>query len=229
MKNASLANRKFLIREVAEIHDEKPGLLQSWADKNWARITPAPGPGQARELTIVDVYSLSIAVAFTKIGVNAQVANQIAFSAVHYGETLHRATGRTWRELRSTPEKYFKANPTAKGPEVTVTIADVDPAFRWRELSDPYHLFAKAARLNTEAPLVVPFDTPPHVDLIRIRNWARKNPDGLVTELTAGALSDLGFFMNLTELLYYVDRALNASHQSSSVVPSLLPTRSRRG
>jgi len=224
-----LADRTFLIREVAEIHDEKPGLLQSWADKNWARITPAPGPGQARELTIVDVYSLSIAVAFAKIGVNAQVANQIAFGAIHYGETFRRATDRIWRELRTTPEKYFKANPTAKGPEVVVTIADVDPAFRWRELADPYHLFAKAATLNTELPLVAPYVTPPHVDLIRIRNWAKKNPDGLAAELAAGALSDLGFFINLTELLYYVDHALTASVGSSSATPSLIPSRSRRG
>lgn len=229
MKNTKLADRTFSIRGVAEIHGEKPGLLQSWADKNWARITPAPGPGQARELTIVDVYSLSIAVAFTKIGVNAQLANQIAFSAIHYGETFHRATERTWRELRTTPDKYFKANPTAKGPEVTVTIADVDPAFRWRELADPYHLFAKAARLNTELPVVVPYDTPPHVDLIRIRNWAKKNPDGLVTELTAGALSDLGFFINLTELLYYVDHALSASPEAGSVAPSLIPSSNKRG
>lgn len=207
-----LANQKFTIRQVAEIHGERIPTLQSWADKGWARITPAPGPGQARELSIVDAYGLSIAIAFNTIGVEPRVANQIAFSAIHYGDTFRRATERTWRELGTTCKKYLRDDPTRQLPEIIITFADLDPAFHNRETVDPYHLFAKAGLLSCHpsAAIVAPYISTPRVDLIQLRRFARENPDQFAAELAAGALSDFGFFINLTDLIYAVDSALLA-------------------
>lgn len=208
----NLSDQKFTIRQVAEIHGEKIPTLQSWADKGWARITPAPGPGQARELTVVDVYYLSIAIAFERIGVAPQTANQIAFAAIFHGHTYKRASERTWSELGETQEQYFSGSPerqTRPGPEVRITIADLDPAFRWRETVDPYHLFARAGALNCNPNGAVVLEAlEPTVNMIRIRARAKEDPDGLAVELAAGALSDIGHYINLTELLFYVDDAL---------------------
>src|ERR1039457_2631847 len=99
----SLSDQKFTIRQVAEIHGEKIPTLQSWADKGWARITSAPGPGQARELNLMDVYALSIAVALTRIGVSPQTANHAAWRAMYQPggenrEVHERAKERMLRE-----------------------------------------------------------------------------------------------------------------------------------
>lgn len=200
-----LAKAKFSMRQVMGVHGEKPTLLQSWADKGWSQISPSSGPGATRELTLVDAYTVSIAVAFVNVGVNAKLANEIARSAVFIGHTWKRASERMWREEGTTAEQYFSANPTAPFRSPTLALEDLHEGFRERDPGSPFHLLARLGHINACLPLISSFVSPPPVEIVRFSDFPARE---LRIQLQAGALSDLGLFINLTDLLDNVDRLL---------------------
>lgn len=201
-----LIDETFTLRRVAEIHGENPVTLQSWADKGWARITPAPGPGRARELDIMDVYWLSIAIRLSRLGVNPKIANRIAAEAIYSGSTWDRANKRT--------DGFVSANPGKPIPDVRASIADVEGAFRWREKANPYHLFAKTERSMAE--FGFGYDADPKVSLHRLRDTTGAQD---LTGVVLVALSGAGHFVDLTDLLYAVDEALGLTKYYGPVNP----------
>jgi hypothetical protein len=172
-----LVDERFTLREIAKVFGDNSVTLQSWADKGWARISPAPGPGRIRELHVLDVYALSVAIRLSQHGINPKLANQIATRAV-CSEDDSDVTGTT----------------------VSEAMGNLNHAFRYRETAYPYMLVAKVGQSLSESGFLGL-----EVDLFRpyVSDRERK------TRRRSLALDGVFVGLNLTDLLYHVDKALS--------------------
>lgn len=91
------------LKQVAALYSENPVTLQSWADKGWAKITPAPGPGRARILTEQDVVCLCVAIVLAHCGITPKLANKIADGC---RDGLHKTSALKWSN-KSNPYRVI--------------------------------------------------------------------------------------------------------------------------
>ncbi len=196
--------KTFSLKQVSEIVGQKIPTMQTWFDKGWAHVTPAEAPGSPRKLTLFDLYQLEVASLLIKRGLNAEVANGLAFICIYIHESQDEHSKRRWNAYdpsKPYPENrlaFFMANPSAQEPiDLSPVVEDLGPGFVSRDLSKPYYLYCEielteAIDFSSRSPIVLQRGHTPivcqkgdHVDL-----------------------EGCGIYINLTSALVYLDQKI---------------------
>ena len=187
-----MAERTFKLSEVAKAVNEGVSTLQSWIDKKWIQF-PNPGQGKARELSVLDAYTIALAAGIRQTGVAASTAGEIARVLICSSGAFQRAKERMLAEVGTTEEEVYRKNPTAYiQPELT--SEDLDEAIKNRNCGNPHIALVEMGR------------SPWGIMAEKSMQWRISILD--TSEHRLNESRGFGIFFNVTDILVFTDNML---------------------